>query len=249
MDATDEKLYQLNTMVLTDPPAPDEMLPVYLFTETPDNQESVLKRGAELFHSGKALNILLINNLGGSEPGYPGAPPWQKRLRELNIPDEKVILIPFHEPVLHTLSEAMAMARFAKERSWNKVIVIAPPFHLCRCFLSTVTAVRHLNPELGVYAKVGITQSWHGHAVHSQRVVQGLRKNLIVGELRRIKRYQRKSKFLRLLTDGILFLKAAFRDGTLFQKLGNIRHYAKQGSPVPLCSTDAALEYLKWRDS
>lgn len=129
------------------------------------------------------------------------------------------------------------------------VTIVFPPFHGARCFLSTVTAVRHLNPEMFAYCEVGITESWHGHAVHSQNVVQGLRKDLIVGELRRIKRYQRRSKLLRLLTDGFLFLKAALRDGTLFEKFGNIRHYAKQGSPVPLVSTDTALEYLEWRDS
>ena len=243
-----EKLYQLNTMVLTDIHPSDERLPVYLFTETPDNQESVLQRGAELFHARKASHLLLIDNLGGSKPGYPGAPPWQKRLQELNVPNEKVILIPFTEPVLHTLSEATAMVRFAKEQAWGKVVIVAPPFHLCRCFLSTITAVRHLNQEMRVYCQVGVTEPWHGHAVHSQRAVQGLRKDLTVGELRRMKRYQRRSKFLRLLTDGLMFLKAAFLDGTLFEKLRKIKQYAKQGSPIPLVSTTEALAYLEWRD-
>lgn len=140
------------------------------------------------------------------------------------------------------------MARFAREREWGQVIIIFPPFHGTRCFLSTITAVRHLNPELRVYAQVGLTQSWNEHAVHSQRTVQGLRKDLIVEELRRIKRYQRRSKLLRLMTDGFMFLKTAFLDGTLFEKLRKIRQYAKQGSPVPLASTDTALEYLERRD-
>lgn len=224
-------------------------LPVYLFTETPDNQESVLQRGTEFLRAGKASHLLLIDNQGGSEPGYPGAPPWQKRLRELGVPDDKVVLIPFTASVLHTLSEACAMVRFATERGWNRIIIVAPPFHLLRCFLSAITAVQLLNPELRVHCQVGITQPWGERAVHSQKVVCGLRKDLIVGELRRIKRYQRRSKLLRLVTDGMLFLKAALRSGTFLQKLRAIPQYAKQGSPVPLCSTDDALAYLEWRDS
>ena len=244
----DEKLHQLCIMSLADGPPVDAMLPAYLFTETPDNQESVLQRSAELFHEGKASHLLLIDNQGGSEPGYPGAPPWQKRLRELKVPKEKVFLIPFTAPVLHTLSEACAMARFVKEYGWNRVIVIAPPFHLPRCFLSTVTAGRHFNPGLRVYNQVGFTASWYGHAVHSQKAVQGLRKDLIVEEVPRIKRYQRQSKLMRLITDGLMFLTAALRDGTLFAKLRKIGQYAKQGSPVPLVSKDDALAYLEWRD-
>lgn len=244
-----EKLHQLNTMVLTDSPPVGGTLPVYLFTETPDNQESVLLRGAEFVRAGKASRLLLIDNQGGSEPGYPGAPPWEKRLQELNVPAQKVTLIPFTEPVLHTLSEAKTMVRFVRERGLKKVVIIFPPFHGTRCFLSTITAVRHLNFDLRVYCQVGVTQPWNEHAVHSQRAVRGLRKDLIVEELRRTKRYQRRSKLLRLMTDGFMFLKAACLDGTLLKKLRKIKQYARQGSPIPLVSTDEALRYLEWRDS
>lgn len=249
LDCTEfEKLHQLNTMVLTDRLPLNAVLPVYLFTETPDNQESVLKKGAELFHAGKASHLLLIDNQGGSEPGYPGAPPWQKRLQELKVPEERVVLIPFTAPVLHTLSEAFEVVRFAKSRFWNKIIIIFPPFHGTRCFLSVATGVFHIYPELRVCCQVGFTQPWHEHAMHSQKAVQGLRKDLIVEELRRIKRYQQRSKLMRLVTDGPMFLKAALRSGTLFKKLRNISQYAKQGSPVPLVSTTDALAYLEWRD-
>ncbi len=244
-----ERLHQFTIMSLTDDRPPSGTpLPVYLFTETPDNAESVLQRGAELFHAGKASHLLLIDNLGGSEPGYPGAPPWQRRLKEFGIPEKNVTLITFTEPVLHTLSEACAMVRFATERNWNTVTIVAPPFHLPRCFLSAITAVRHLNSRLRVYAQVGITEPWNEHAVHSQKAVEGLRKDLIVGELRRILRYQRRSKLLRLITDGLMFLLASLKDGTLFGKLRKIGQYAKQGSPIPLVSTDEALAYLEWRD-
>lgn len=249
MDATEfEKLYQLNTMVITDRLPTGMVAPVYLFTETPDNQESVLQRGERLHHAGRASCILLIDNQGGSEPGYPGAPPWQKRLHDLRVPDVRIILIPFTDPVLHTLSEAMAMVRFAQKRGWQEIIISFPSFHGARCFLSTVTAVRHIYPELRVYCQVGITQPWNEPALHSQKAVHGLRRDLIIHEFRRIIRYQRRSKFMRLMTDGLMFLKAACLDGTLLKKLRSIKQYAKQGSPIPLISTDEALRYLEWRD-
>lgn len=244
-----EKLHQLNTMVLTDSPPSKETLPVYLFTETPDNQESVLKRGAELFHAGKASYLLLIDNQGGSEPGYPGASPWQNRLLELKVPKETVTLIPFKEPLLHTISEAFTMAHLAKEKGWSKIIIIAPPFHLSRCFLSAITAVRFHNTGLRVYNQVGVAQPWYENAIHSQKAVRGLRKDLIVEELRRIKRYQRRNKLLRLITDGFLFLKMIVNSNDPMREIRKIPMYRKYGSPVPLISTNEALEYLKWRDN
>jgi hypothetical protein len=140
------------------------------------------------------------------------------------------------------------MVRFAKEQGWNEVIIVAPSFHMRRCALSAITAVLLFYPKLRVYNQVGVAQSWYEEVVHSQNVVHGLRNGLIVGELRRTIRYQRKNKWMRLVTDGFMFLKAALRSGTLCQQLRKIGQYAKQGSPVPLVSTDDALAYLEWRD-
>jgi hypothetical protein len=182
-------------MLLTETP-PQTALPIYPFTETPDNQDSVLVRSTELLKfnrkCGSQLPILLIDNRGGSEPGYPGAAPWQRRLCELGVREESIMRIPFTESLLHTLSEAFATVRLVQERKWEKLVIVAPPFHLLRCFLSTVTAIRHLHVNaLRVYCKVGITQPWHEHAVHSQKQTQGLRQDLIIGELNRILKYQK----------------------------------------------------------
>ena len=241
-----EEFQQFLVMTLADGSPEDVALPGYLYTETLDNQESVLQQGAKLFHTGKISHLLLIDNLGGSRPGYPGAQPWQKRLRELNIPDERVILIPFHEPVLHTLSESLAMAQFVQSRGWKKLMVIAPPFHLPRCFLSAVTAILYMHLSLRAYAVVGITQGWHKQAVHSQNVVQGLRKDLIVGELQRIKKYQRKTLLVRLASEAPAFLKEFLKHP--IRTLRNIPTYITKGSPIPLVSIDSALTYLEWRD-
>lgn len=172
MKATEsEKLHQLNTILLTESPE-FVRAPVYAFTETPDNALSVLLRCEALLrwnrvHCGTP-SVFLIDNLGGSEPGYPGADEWTKRLLALGVPEKQIQLIPFREPLLHTLSEAFAMVRFAKERKWKQVVIVAPPFHLLRCFLSAVTAVQHEDTDLRVYCHAGVTQPWREHVVHSQ---------------------------------------------------------------------------------
>lgn len=219
MDTNDhEKLLQLNTMVLTDRCKHLLQSPIYPFTETPGNQDSVLLRAKELLrwnrNNRSKMPILLTDNLGGSNPGYPGAPAWLSRLRELNVDANSIMLIPFTEPLLHTLSEAFTVVRFVREKGWEKVIIVAPPFHQLRCFLSMVTAVNHLDPQgLRVYNQVGLAQPWGEQVAHSQGTTTGTRKDLIIGEIRRIEKYQ------------------------------------KEGTPVPLVSTDAALEYLEWRDN
>lgn len=206
MDATEnEKLHQLNTMTLTDSPPVGEAFPVYLFTETPDNQDSVLLRSKELFRWNRnncsKMPILLTDDLSGSNPGYPGAPVWQKRLRELNVHEDSVVLIPFTKPLLHTLSEAFTVVQFLREKGWEKLIIVAPPFHQLRCFLSMVTAVNQLNPKgLRVYNQVGITQPWGENVVHSQGTTRGKRKDLVIGELRRIEKYQKEGSPMPLVS-------------------------------------------------
>ena len=214
-----EKLHQLNTMVLTDSISGGlYQFPIYPFTETPDNQASVLLRCEELFKFTRRNNstfpILLIDNQTGSEPGYPGAPAWKKSLNKLGVAESDIMLIPLTETPFHTLSEAFTTVRFVQQKQWRKLVIVAPPFHLLRCFLSVVTAIQTLKVDLKVYCQVGITQPWYEYAVHSQGKTRGKRKNLIVGEIRRIVKYRRKNN-----------------------------------QSAPLCSTDAALEYLEWRDT
>lgn len=252
----EEKLHKLSTMVLTDTARRAPLnTPIYPFTETSYNQESVLRRSKILLQRSKRYgsnaSILLIDNQGGSEPGYPGAPAWQRRLCELGVNKNDILLIPFTEPILHTLSEAFAVVQFAQRRGLREIVIVAPAFHLLRCFLSIVTAIRCLYAHgLRVFCQVGVTQPWSERVIHSQGVVEATRQDLIVEELRRIKRYQRKSKLLRFFTDGIAFLRKMRKSGNFLKELKKVLRYVQRDSAtVPLCSTDAALGYLEWRDS
>lgn len=218
LDCTEfEKLHLLNTMVLTDTSYGSE-IPIYPFTQTPDNTNSVLDRSIQLFEHNRRWNgtlpILLTDNLGGSEPGYPGAPTWQECLDRRSLCIKiNTMLVPFKDPNLNTLTEAINLGHFMQERGWDRLVIVAPPFHQLRCFLSMLTAITTLNPPyIKVYNQVGLTQPWNEHVVHSQKTAKGTRKDLTLGEFRRILKYQ------------------------------------KEGTPVPLISTESALAYLEWRD-
>ena len=170
--------------------------PIYPFTETPDNEAAVLLRSEELLRFNKrhggTFPILLTDNQGGSEPGYPGAKSWIDGLRKLGVAEDDIELIPLKRPDFNTLTEAFNVVEFVMQKGLKDLVIIAPPFHALRCFLSVVTAIRHHNANLRVFMAVGITQPWNEHAVHSQGTTQGKRKDLIIGELRRILKYQSK---------------------------------------------------------
>ncbi|MBI2476203.1 MAG: hypothetical protein HYV67_03095 [Candidatus Taylorbacteria bacterium] len=241
-----EKLLQLATMVLTDTihraPA------AYLFGQTADNKHSVLERGAELLRDNVVSRLLLHDAQGEKNKGYEGIGVWKKHLSEGGVRASQITGIPCLE-LGHTFSEAKALAKYAHDQGWGKLIIVAAPFHQLRAFISMVTAIRLLqNTTLRVYNQVGSTLPWDQKVLHSQGILMATRQDLIVEELRRIKRYQRQSKLMRLGADGLMFLKTALRNGTLLESLRKIPHYAKQCSSVHLLATDEVLKYLEWRD-
>lgn len=214
----DEKLHLLNTMVLSDDSGMPGW-PIYPFTETQDNEHSVLIKSVDMLQICQAHfsehSILLTDNLGGSEPGYLGAERWRNKLYKLGVVESEVMLIPFTLPNLNTLTEAFNVVEFILKKGWKGLFTVAPPFHALRCFLSMITAINHFKPEgLRVYSCVGITQPWDKHITHSQGKTTGTRKEIFVGEFRSISKYRK-----------------------------------PENKPVPLVSNDQALEYLEWRDS
>ena len=147
-----------------------------------------------------------------SQPGYPGAASWRESLKKLGVRKKDITLVPFTEPLLHTLSEAFTIATFVKKRGATHLVITAPPFHALRCFLSMVTAVRTLGTNLKVYTQVGITQSWNEHAFHSQNTTLWKRKDLIVGEIQRILQYQREGRPVPLISTDKALAYLEWRD-------------------------------------
>ncbi|PRY12789.1 hypothetical protein CLV24_107162 [Pontibacter ummariensis] len=165
---------------------------LFLFGQTEDNQASVFATAKRLLEEGKVQKVLFIHS--GPISGYPGFERWQQELTWLGVPDEKIegVPVPADNDKLHTLIEAEAMARHAKAKGYERVVVAASPFQQPRALMAAVTAAHRHYPELYLYSQPGQALPWYQEATHSQGKVEGTRAGLIAGEIERIHKYQAK---------------------------------------------------------
>lgn len=187
-----EKLLQLTTMVLTDSTDGIRGVPTYLFTETSDNEKSGLNRGVGLLLSGVASHLLILDDQDGTNRGYPGAKEWIKHLTGCrNVQKDKLQTVTC-EQLLHTFSEACALTKWARERECTELIIVAPPFHQVRAFMSVVSAITRFGPKnLRVYNCPGVTLDWSAHVSHSQGTLWARRRDFVLTEARRIRKYHK----------------------------------------------------------
>lgn len=193
----DERMLELVVRVLYDyrPPklniVPDQFV-VYLFSETKDNQESSLEKVIVLRDAGGVSRITLCD--GDTNHGYPGFAAWKEYLVSRGVPEGEIMPVasPVTQTSANTLTEAQALVRAAKELGWSELVIIAPPFHQVRCFITMVSVLFDEYPELKVYNEVGVSLPWSEKVRHSQGVLQATRSELIHTELERIERYHEK---------------------------------------------------------
>jgi hypothetical protein len=90
---------------------------------------------------------------------------------------------------LNTLTEMEAFMDSAKRLGWKDIILVAPPFHQVRVFITAVSVAARKYPEAKIYNQVGISLSWLERATHSQGTLKGTRREFIHTELDRIQKY------------------------------------------------------------
>lgn len=217
-DFTTEKERQrqvFSTIVLTDVLPRGSSLPLFLPTETPDNQSSSIDRAVELLTTCSASTICIIDNQGPSRPGYPGAEIWGQELQKLHVREEYITLVPFKGELLTTLTEAFAMVEFVKKMGWNELIILAPEFHLVRCMLSIITATLTLGVNLKVFAQVGSRLPLYEKGVeHSQKRKFKNRSEIPGLELESIERYMTEGTPVSLVSYLIALAYLEWRDTT-----------------------------------
>lgn len=162
---------------------------IYLFWETSDNQASVLNKGADLHLSGLS-KLICISGLGEAA-GYPGVDCWRKELFKRLVSSQAIIEISPHQ-TSNTLTEAVQLVETAKQRDWEKIVVVAPAFHALRAFIGAVSVTLRDYPDLKIYNQVGTYLNWHQIVVHSQGILKADRTELINAELDRIAKYHQK---------------------------------------------------------
>jgi uncharacterized SAM-binding protein YcdF (DUF218 family) len=184
-------MLELLIRVLCDIQPESETDGVFLFGQTHDNQESVLLKAQQLTAASLAKQIMIIDTLPFS--GHPGYVAWKNELIKAGVADTCIIGVPLAETkIIHTLVEAEALMRFAKQHNYHSLYITASPFHQLRAFMTAVTAALRIFPQIRLYSQTGTSLSWLEEVVHSQGKTKGTRNQLIAGEIERIEKYQNK---------------------------------------------------------
>lgn len=174
---------------------PENVDAAYLFGETADNEMSVLKRAFDVYW-GEWTSRVVIPGIGPIA-GYPGCSAWRTRLMGLGIPPESILLAGSEtQAVSNCYTEAMHFVALAKASGWKRAAVIAPHFHLPRCFITMVSGALQDYPALRLYAVPGVPLPWQETVVHNQGVLNASRADLIATEFERIVRYTEKGDLL-----------------------------------------------------
>ncbi len=179
---------------------------IYLFAETKQNQSSVLIEGRAEYEKYQVPIAIAGHN---NASGYPGFTAWASLLAKMEVPSHKILPIsycpiPDHpEKMQTTLSEAKGLVRFAKERNYRSVVIIAPPFHLPRCFISVVSILLGAGdyyPDFKVFCKSGIALLWNEKTIHSQGILLARRRELVNTEATSIAIYEKKGDLVPIKT-------------------------------------------------
>lgn len=163
----------------------------YLFCTTRDNQASVFRAAGELTKQSTVSRFLLLD--AGPISGYPGFDSSRKGLEAEGIFGEKIHGVPSHGARrIHTRIESEAMVRYAKARDFRSMVVISPPFHQLRAYMTAASVALQEHPDLAIYSRQGAAQPWMENVTHSQGTLTAPRRQLIQEEITRIGTYQQK---------------------------------------------------------
>jgi len=169
----------------------------YLFGETAQNKKSSLDRALRLQGP-----VALPGHDRVEHTGYDGVTDWTAYLLQRGMTPARIVLIKGGFLMAtngqvqgNTLTEARALVKFCKQQSIQRVGVLAPEFHLVRCFVSTVgEAIRQNYEALAIYPVLGEPLDWFERVVHSQGKLVRTRLQLMREELARIIRYTLKEE-------------------------------------------------------
>jgi hypothetical protein len=180
---------ELLTRILCETPLDRPVDGAYLYCTTIENQDSVFQTAKKLISHSFASRIYLLEAEAMS--GYPGVNQCRKRLREYGLSEEQIACIPIAgADSLNTLIESQALVRFFRDQGFRSLVVVSPPFHQLRAFMTAVTVALKVYPEISIYSIPGVALPWLDPTIHSQGTLKAQRRQLIQEELNRIQTYQ-----------------------------------------------------------
>ena len=175
---------------------PDNIDAHFLYSQTPDNQQSVIET-ALVAKRNTYTNYWLIMQTEAMS-GYEGFEVFRKSLINAGILGSCIKGVPSDQEILHTLIESMAAVSFCKAKGYQSLLVSAAPFQQVRAFMTAVTAATRIYPTLKIYSLAGKAYDWNEEVIHSQGKTTGSRAELINGEIDRIGIYGKKGDLLKV---------------------------------------------------
>lgn len=160
----------------------------FVYSNTPDNEDSSFLRAVELANTERAESVGITE--GDRGRGYEGFDHSVARLKELGLHSEIPIVKFDVDGNANTGSEAQKLAEYAQSIAGGDIAIIAPPFHIVRVFMTTVTAFKRNNVSARVYAVPGTPLPWREEATHSQGLIRKKRAELLNDELQRLEKYR-----------------------------------------------------------
>ena len=184
-------LNELSIRVLCDIRAKITVDGAVLYSQTKDNQNSVILAAKNILYNKLAKKILFIKS--GPISGYPGFSTWTSELNKLGIQSNDMVGVELMKTnSLNTLIESQAFINYAVQKKYRSLYVVSSPFHQLRAFMTLVTLALRYYPDLLIFSYSGISLPWSDKVVHSQGTLLGARKDLIKAEFERIEKYKQK---------------------------------------------------------
>jgi hypothetical protein len=189
MTVMSPSLFEVLVRCLSDelPQEPTEI--AFLFSETPDNEASVIQSATDLLSSGMTESVAVLDSY--ARCGYGGSARWLEAFACRGVRPGRIKLVPTAGlDILHTGTEAATFIDWAEAHGIRSAYAVAAPFHQVRAFITLVSAMRRASIAMRLYSFPGTPLDWQAVVVHSQGTLIATRAELIHSELERIDRYR-----------------------------------------------------------
>lgn len=168
-----------------------------LFVHALNDLEEDLLAFANKLHSTGIVRKVVLNGSTAEECervqiDYRGRERWELLAEQVGIPSQYILWTP---TALHTYAEAEAVQRICSENGWKTLIVVGAPYHILRCTLTQLGAMKRLGCARNLFpATLRGFDWWH---VVTKKIMGGSsftksRLDMLDEELERIHRYQEK---------------------------------------------------------
>lgn len=160
---------------------------VYIFAQTSDNIGSIETAVLETGTSEDGVPIGVCGR--GRSSGFSGFDRWRDALSLADVPPGRIHAVDrSNSDPLNTLSEAASLVRHARDL-YVDVAVVAPRWHILRCYASVVTYAIKFRSQAVFHPWIGGRFDWDQRVRHSQGVQVAKRCDLMVHEVLKVLRY------------------------------------------------------------